>query len=361
MAKKIVVGMSGGVDSSVSALLLKEQGYEVEGLFMKNWDYGIDGSECPSQIEFEDAKRVGDIIGIDVHGMSFIDEYKDRVFDIFLEKLKLGETPNPDILCNREIKFDVFLKEAQNILHADKIATGHYAKIDKINDKYILGKPLDSNKDQTYFLYTLNQYQLSKAIFPLSNLTKEEVRKIAKKSSLPVFNKKDSTGICFIGKQKFDDFITKYISCDSGDMIDERGNILGKHKGLICYTLGQRKGIGLGSNSNSQNPWYVADKNVKENTITVVQDTNHPLLMSKSLIADQTHWTLEIAPKIGQKLQAQIRYRQKKVSCIVKDIYKDTIEVEFENPQRAVTIGQSLVLYENDKCIGGGFIKSKQS
>jgi tRNA-specific 2-thiouridylase len=358
MKEKIIIAMSGGVDSSVAALLLQQQGYEVEGLFMKNWDYGIDGEQCPNKIEFEDAKAVGKILGIKVYGVNFVKEYKERVFDIFTKKLQQGQTPNPDILCNREIKFDVMLKEAQR-LGASKIATGHYAKIEKIENKYILSKPTDNNKDQTYFLYALNQYQLEHAMFPLANLEKSQVRDIAKKANLPVFDKKDSTGICFIGERKFDEFITKYISAKRGDILNEYGDIIGEHKGLICYTLGQRKGIGLGGGlSDSHNPWYVAKKDVQTNSLTVVQDTNHKLLMSTIVSADEFHWSLDIPINIGDIVYAQIRYRQKHTPCVIKDIIDDEIIVEFDNPQRAVTIGQSLVLYKDNKCFGGGFIKS---
>jgi tRNA-specific 2-thiouridylase len=233
---------------------------------------------------------------------------------------------------------------------------GHYAKVSKIEDKYILSKPKDSSKDQTYFLYTLNQYQLSKVIFPLSNLLKSEVREIAQNINLPVSNKKDSVGICFIGKQKFDTFIQNYISSKPGDMIDGNGKIVGKHRGLICYTIGQRKGIGLGSNKDSQNPWYVAFKDVKNNTLTVVQDSNHKLLMCKSLIAKEVHWTLGSSVNVGDNLNSQVRYRQKEVSCTVESIQGDSICIKFDKAQRAVTKGQSLVLYKDGNCIGGGFI-----
>ncbi|RXJ66976.1 tRNA 2-thiouridine(34) synthase MnmA [Halarcobacter ebronensis] len=361
LGKKVVVGMSGGVDSSVTALLLKEQGYEVQGLFMRNWEYGIKGSQCPNRIEFEDAKRVGELIGIEVKGKDFVEEYRTRVFDVFLEGLKKGLTPNPDILCNREIKFNVFLNEAKK-MGADFIATGHYAKIAKYKDHYVLDTPKDNTKDQSYFLHALSSEQLSHAIFPLADLTKKEVREIAKKHNLPVSDKKDSTGICFIGNQKFDEFITQHLKAIPGDIVDENGKIIGKHKGLICYTLGQRKGIGLGGikenegPNNIHKPWYVAKKDVKNNTLTIVQDTNHPLLMSKSVEASHMHWVLEEAPKVGDKLMGQIRYRQQKQACTVTKVEDDKVIVEFDKPQRAVTLGQSLVLYDGKYCLGGGFI-----
>ena len=361
MKKKVVVGMSGGVDSSVTALLLKQQGYDVVGLFMRNWEYGIEGSQCPNRIEFEDAKKVGKLIGIEVKGKDFVEEYRTKVFDVFLEGLKKGLTPNPDILCNREIKFNVFLNEAKK-MGADMIATGHYAKIAQYKDHYVLDTPKDDSKNQTYFLHALSSDQLSHALFPLADLTKKEVREIAKEHDLPVSDKKDSTGICFIGKQKFDEFITQYLKAIPGDIVDESGKVIGKHKGLVCYTLGQRKGIGIGGiketelANNIHNPWYVAKKDMNNNTLVVVQDTNHPLLMSKSVQASHMHWVLEVAPKVGDKLMAQVRYRQKKQACTVTQVLEDKVIVEFDQPQRAVTLGQSLVLYEGNYCLGGGFI-----
>ncbi|RXK11983.1 tRNA 2-thiouridine(34) synthase MnmA [Halarcobacter mediterraneus] len=359
--KKVVVGMSGGVDSSVTALLLKQQGYDVVGLFMRNWEYGIKGSQCPNRIEFEDAKKVGELIGIEVKGKDFVEEYRTKVFDVFLEGLKKGLTPNPDILCNREIKFNVFLNEAKK-MGADMIATGHYAKIAHYKDHYVLDTPKDSSKDQSYFLHALSSEQLSHAMFPLGDLTKTEVREIAREHNLPVSDKKDSTGICFIGNQRFDDFITQHLKAIPGDMIDENGKVLGKHKGLICYTLGQRKGIGLGGikglegENNTHKSWYAAKKNIEDNTLTVVQDTNHPLLMSQTVEASHMHWVLEAAPKVGAKLVAQIRYRQQKQACTVVEVKDDKVLVKFDKPQRAVTLGQSLVLYDGQYCLGGGFI-----
>ena len=349
--------MSGGVDSSVCAKILLDQGYEVEGFFMKNWDYGLDGDDCPSKIEFEDATKVGETLGIKVHGFSYIYDYKEKVFDVFLEEIKKGHTPNPDILCNKEIKFNVFLNEVKSLLNIDTIATGHYAKIEQRGEQFILGKPKDNNKDQTYFLHALNQYQLSHSLFPLAEYSKDEIRQIARDANLPVSEKKDSTGICFIGKNKFDEFISKYLEAVPGNIVSETGKVLGKHKGLICYTIGQRKGIGLGGGlGENLNAWYVAKKDVKKNELTVVQNTNHPLLMSQTITATQPHWTLEIAPKVGDLLEAQVRYRQKHQSCEVVSVSEGVIVVRFVNQQRAVAIGQSLVLYENEQCLGGGVI-----
>ncbi len=363
MKKKVVVGMSGGVDSSVTALLLKQQGYEVIGLFMRNWEYGVTGSQCPNRIEFEDAKKVGKLLGIEVKGIDFVEEYRTKVFDVFLEGLKKGLTPNPDILCNREIKFTVFLNEAKK-MGADMIATGHYAKISKYNDHYVLDTPKDSSKDQSYFLHALSSEQLSHSMFPLADLTKKEVREIATQNNLHVNDKKDSTGICFIGNQRFDEFITQHLKAIPGDMIDENGKVLGKHKGLICYTLGQRKGIGLGgiketeSDGHIHKAWYAAQKDIENNTLTVVQDTNHPLLMNQNVEASHMHWVLEEPPKVGDKLMAQVRYRQQKQACTVTSTEGDKVLVKFDKPQRAVTLGQSLVLYKGEYCLGGGFISN---
>ena len=363
MKKKVVVGMSGGVDSSVTALLLKQQGYDVVGLFMRNWEYGIKGSQCPNRIEFEDAKKVGELIGIEVIGKDFVEEYRTKVFDVFLEGLKKGLTPNPDILCNREIKFNVFLNEAKK-MGADMIATGHYAKIAFYKDHYVLDTPKDNSKDQSYFLHALSSEQLSHAMFPLGDLTKKEVREIAREHNLPVSDKKDSTGICFIGNQRFDDFITQHLQAIPGNIIDEHGKVIGKHKGLVCYTLGQRKGIGLGgiketeSANRTHKPWFSAKKNMEDNTLTVVQDTNHPLLMSQKVEATHMHWVLDEAPKVGDKLMAQVRYRQQKQACTIIEANEHRVLVEFDKPQRAVTLGQSLVLYDGVYCLGGGFISN---
>lgn len=356
MKPKIVVAMSGGVDSSVCALLLCQQGYEVEGLFVKNWDYGELGSKCPNKIEFEDAKKVGKLLGINVVGRDFVKEYQERVFKHFIEGLKKGLTPNPDILCNKEMKFNVFMREVE-AMNSDIIATGHYAKIEKINNQFILGKPKDDTKDQTYFLHALNQKQLSHTMFPLADLTKIEVRNIARANNLPVSEKKDSTGICFIGKQKFDTFIGNYIKGVSGDIVNEKGEKVGEHTGLAGYTIGQRKGLKIGgSKQGNGTPWYVAKKDVKENKLFVVQDTNHPWLMQQVIKAQEFHYISNIKPKINDEIFAQLRYRQKPVLCVVKDISEDSLIVEFDKPQRASTSGQYLVIYKDGYCLGGGII-----
>ena len=358
MKRKIIVAMSGGVDSSVSALLLQQQGYEVEGLFVKNWDYGELGNNCPNRIEFEDAKKVASLLKIKIRGKDFVKEYQQRVFQIFIDGLKQGLTPNPDILCNKEMKFNVFMQEVKN-MNSDIIATGHYAKIEKIDGQYLLTKPKDDNKNQTYFLHALNQKQLSHAMFPLADLNKDEVRDIARKHNLPTSEKKDSTGICFIGKQRFDTFIANYIKGKSGDIVDEHNKIVGKHNGLAGYTLGQRKGLGIGGgHSEDGSAWYVAKKDVQNNKLYVVQDSNHPWLMSKTIIAKKMHYISNIKAKKGDKLSAQIRYRQKIMPCLVTNVSEDSLEVEFEQKQRASTPGQYLVIYnQNDYCLGGGVIQ----
>jgi len=357
---KVMVAMSGGVDSSVAALLLKQQGYDVKGFFVKNWDYGIEGSECPARIEFEDAKKVGKLLGIEVIGKNFVKEYKERVFDYFIKQLKKGHTPNPDILCNREMKFKIFL-DYINSLGYEFLATGHYAKISKYKNQLVLSPPKDNNKNQTYFLHTLNQKQLSKSIFPLSNLCKDEVRAIAREHNLPISDKKDSVGICFIGKMNFANFIKDYIELKSGDIVNEHGKIIGKHKGLGAYTIGQRKGIGIGGGANeSGNAWYVAKKNVENNTLMVVDDKNSPYLLSKRVKAKDFMHPGEYRFEVGDYFVAQVRYRQKPQKCKVVEISDDAscVVVEFYKPQRAVTIGQYLVLYTKDDgyCLGGGEI-----
>jgi tRNA-uridine 2-sulfurtransferase len=357
--KKVVIGMSGGVDSSVSAWLLKEQGYEVIGLFMKNWEDDDNSEYCSSRQDWIDAVSVADVVGVDIEAVNFAAEYKDRVFAEFLREYQAGRTPNPDVLCNAEIKFKAFLDHALK-LGADLIATGHYARVREVAGSFELLKALDASKDQSYFLHRLNQAQLSKTLFPLGEIHKTEVRAIAEKLQLPNAAKKDSTGICFIGERPFREFLNRYLSYQPGPMKTPDGTTVGQHVGLSFYTLGQRKGIGLGgvkshSSSDGDNePWYVARKDIASNTLYVVQGHDHPWLLSSSLSAGQASWIAGHAPQPGM-LTAKTRYRQADVDCRLQTS-QGRFELDFSLPQWAVTPGQSAVLYQGDVCLGGGII-----
>ncbi len=365
--KKVVIGMSGGVDSSVSAWLLKEQGYEVIGLFMKNWEDDDDSEYCSTREDWIDAASVADVVGVDIEAVNFAAEYKDRVFAEFLREYQAGRTPNPDVLCNAEIKFKAFLDHAMK-LGADLIATGHYARVREVAagpdaGSFQLLKAIDASKDQSYFLHRLNQAQLSKTLFPLGEIHKTEVRKIAEKLKLPNAAKKDSTGICFIGERPFREFLNRYLSYQPGPMKTDTGDVVGKHVGLSFYTLGQRKGIGLGGIKSHQNaegnsePWYVARKDVVNNALYIVQGHDHPWLLSPTLRAGQINWIGGHAPALEQ-LSAKTRYRQADVACRLDASNQEEFALAFMDPQWAVTPGQSAVLYDADVCLGGGIINS---
>jgi tRNA-specific 2-thiouridylase len=358
---KVVVGMSGGVDSSVTAWLLKEQGYEVIGLFMKNWEDDDDSEYCSTREDWIDAVSVADVVGVDIEAVNFAAEYKDRVFAEFLREYQAGRTPNPDVLCNAEIKFKAFLDHAMK-LGADLIATGHYARVrqaDDRNGRFQLLKALDASKDQSYFLHRLNQAQLSKTLFPLGELHKTEVRKIAEQLKLPNAKKKDSTGICFIGERPFREFLNRYIRKEPGPIRDEKGRVIGEHQGLSFYTLGQRQGIGIGGvKTGGQAPWYVAKKDVARNTLWVVQGHDHPWLQSLALDADDASWVAGEAPREGA-YGSKTRYRQADARCELAPRANGTFHLDFPQPQWAVTPGQSAVLYDGELCLGGGVFSTR--
>ena len=348
----IVVGMSGGVDSAVTALLLKQQGYHVTGIFMKNWEDDED-ENCPARQDFLDVLDVADVIGIEVDSVNFSAEYKDRVFSYFLREYQAGRTPNPDVLCNAEIKFKAFLNYAIS-LGAEKIATGHYARVHEHEGMFELCKAVDGSKDQSYFLYRLNQKQLSLSMFPLGELHKTEVRKIAEQAGLPNAAKKDSTGICFIGERPFREFLQRYLPIEPGDMRTPEGRVMGRHQGLMYHTIGQRQGLGIGG---AGEPWFVAGKDLVRNELIVVQGHDHPLLYSSQLFAADLSWVAGDAPDTDQAYAAKTRYRQADATCRLIQVTADTATFAFDNPQWAVTPGQSVVLYQGDVCLGGGIIQ----
>ncbi len=367
-SQRVVVGLSGGVDSAVTAWLLKQQGHEVVGIFMKNWEADDGDAYCASNLDFVDAAAVADVIGIEIEHVNFAADYKDRVFAEFLREYQAGRTPNPDVLCNAEIKFKAFLDHAMR-LGAEKIATGHYARVRERDGRFELLKGADPLKDQSYFLHRLTQAQLSRTLFPVGELPKTEVRRIATTACLPVAAKKDSTGICFIGERPFREFLGRYLANTPGPIVDDRGRSIGQHVGLSFYTLGQRKGIGIGGlkargpmrGGGDHGAWFVARKDMATNTLVAVQGHDHPWLLSNHLHAEDASWVAGHAPAAGTAaaaaLSAKTRYRQQDAACgLSADAAGGRFELRFDTPQWAVTPGQSAVVYDGEVCLGGGVI-----
>ena len=362
--QRIVVGLSGGVDSAVSAWLLKQQGHEVIGIFMKNWEDDDDDEYCSTKQDFIDAAAVADVIGIDIEHVNFAADYKDRVFAEFLREYQAGRTPNPDILCNAEIKFKAFLDHALR-LGADKIATGHYARVrhNPNTGLHELLKGVDASKDQSYFLHRLTQAQLSQTLFPVGEIEKTEVRRLADEAGLPNARKKDSTGICFIGERPFREFLNRYIAKAPGPIKSNAGRQIGQHQGLSFYTLGQRQGLGIGGikdkgaqrGGGEHAPWFVARKDMANNTLWVVQGHDHPWLLSEQLQADDLSWIAGSPPAAG-RFQAKTRYRQQDAACALSWPEPHILQLDFPEAQWAVTPGQSAVLYDGEVCLGGGVI-----
>ncbi|HQC98243.1 MAG TPA: tRNA 2-thiouridine(34) synthase MnmA [Aquabacterium sp.] len=367
--QRVVVGLSGGVDSAVTAWLLKQQGHEVVGIFMKNWEDDDDSEYCSSNADFVDAAAVADVIGIEIEHVNFAADYKDRVFAEFLREYQAGRTPNPDVLCNAEIKFKAFLDHAMR-LGAEKIATGHYARV-RFNDalqRHELLKGLDPLKDQSYFLHRLTQAQLGKTLFPVGELPKTEVRRIAAEVGLPNAKKKDSTGICFIGERPFREFLNRYLASQPGPIVDERGRTIGQHMGLSFYTLGQRQGLGIGGvkakgaarGAGDHAPWFVARKDLPRNALVAVQGHDHPWLQSPALQFDDASWVAGAAPADGG-FSAKTRYRQADAPCTLAAEGDGRFTLRFPDPQWAVTPGQSAVLYDGEVCLGGGVIAAAEA
>jgi tRNA-specific 2-thiouridylase len=352
---KIVVGLSGGVDSAVAALLLKRAGHEVVGLFMKNWEDDDDDEYCSTREDLVDAVSAAETIGIEVEAVNFAAEYRERVFASFLAEYRAGRTPNPDVLCNAEIKFRAFLDHAL-ALGAQRIATGHYARLEQRAGAHVLLKGLDPAKDQSYFLHRLRQEQLARTLFPVGHLLKSEVRRIAREAGLPNHAKRDSTGICFIGERPFRAFLARYLPRAPGPMVTPEGERVGEHEGLMYYTLGQRQGLGIGGRRDgSDEPWYVAGKDPASNTLTVVQGHGHPRLLRGALHAGDASWIAGPPPPAGA-YAAKTRYRQADAACVLEPRGERAFDLAFESPQWAVTPGQSAVLYAGDVCLGGGVI-----
>jgi tRNA-specific 2-thiouridylase len=357
--QRIVVGLSGGVDSAVAAWLLKQQGHEVVGVFMKNWEDDDTDEYCTSRQDLVDAVSVAEVIGIEIEAVNFAAEYKERVFSHFLREYQAGRTPNPDVLCNSEIKFSAFVDYALQ-LGAQRIATGHYADVRKIDGRFELLKAADVTKDQSYFLHRLTQAQLAQVVFPLAQIAKREVRAIAKEQGIPTYAKKDSTGICFIGERPFREFLSRYLPKAPGPMETPEGQVLGEHEGLMYYTLGQRQGLGIGGVRNNgagdSQPWFVAGKDLARNALIVVQGHEHPLLMRSRVRGVDMHWIAGHAPQIEAPLGGKTRYRQPDAACAIAELDADHCEVAFVQPQWAPTPGQYLVLYAGEVCLGGAVI-----
>jgi len=355
----VILGMSGGVDSSVAAHLLLEQGYRVEGLFMTNWEEDEDGY-CTAAADYQDARKVAEQLGIPLHKANFAAQYRERVFQHFLDEYRAGRTPNPDVLCNREIKFGVYFEYALR-LGADFIATGHYARVEHQPSVRLL-KGLDAGKDQSYFLSAVSQAALARTLFPLGELPKSEVRRIAMALALPVHDKKDSTGICFIGERPFEEFLAKYLPAQPGEIKTTAGEVLGNHRGLMYYTLGQRQGLGIGGTRNhGEDPWYVVSKDLVRNSLIVGQGQNHAALFSDSLLASTVHWIAGAPPAEEFRCKAKVRYRQADQSCQVASTETGVAKVTFDEPQRAVTPGQFVVFYAGDQCLGSGVIDATEA
>ncbi len=353
---RVVVGMSGGVDSSVTAYLLKQQGYDVIGIFMKNWDDTDEFGHCTAEDDFQDVRRVCEQIGIPYYTVNFEKEYMEKVFQYFLDEYKRGRTPNPDVMCNREIKFGELLDKVMD-LGADYIATGHYARVEFRDGAYRLLRGVDSNKDQSYFLNALDQHQLSKTMFPLGSLTKPQVREIAEKAGLATAKKKDSTGICFIGERNFREFLQNYLPAKPGDIETVDGEVIGRHDGLMYYTLGQRQGLGIGGgHGKTGEPWFVVDKDLERNVLIVAEGAGHPRLYSTRLIATDVNWISGKEPATSFTCTAKFRYRQPDQGVTVHLREGNTVEVVFDQPQKAVTPGQAVVFYNGEECLGGGII-----
>lgn len=354
---RVVVGLSGGVDSAVTAWLLKQQGHAVIGVFMKNWEADDNDPNCPARQDFLDVLAIGDVLGIEIELVNFAQQYQERVFAYFLAEYRAGRTPNPDVLCNAEIKFKAFLEYALE-RQADHLATGHYARLSGEAPNRRLLKAVDDNKDQSYFLYRLSQPQLAQALFPLGGLTKPAVRALAHQAGLPVAAKKDSTGICFIGERPFREFLQRYLPIQPGPIRTPQGQVVGEHQGLMYYTLGQRQGLGIGGVKGTAEgaPWFVAGKGMEKNELIVVQGHDHPSLLSTRLNAADLSW-IDRPPRPGRRYTAKTRYRQRDAGCVVERLEAGRLTLRFDTPQWAVTPGQSVVVYDGDVCLGGGVIE----